>query len=428
MEKSTQKEPVKSAVLSIGDEILIGQIVNTNAAWISGRLTDLGFDNRMILTVGDTPQAITDGLDITGRHAGLIIVTGGLGPTADDLTRETIARFFGRPLEYRPEVEAHIRKLFDRMNYPFTDNNKSQAMVPRGTEILPNFYGTAPGMWIEHKGKIYVFLPGVPFEMKHIFTEELEPRLKERFRQPALVRKTVAVYGIGESLLAHRLKDWEAQLPPQIHLAYLPSPKRIRLRLQMRSERPEEARRIIDEQIEKLRAAIPDLTITVDTEDLAPVVHRRLKEAGQSLAVAESCTGGHVMAALVDIPGASKFLKGGVVAYAVDIKEKVLGVEPALVEKYSVVSEAVARAMAEGVRRLFGTDWAVATTGNAGPDKGQSDARVGTCVIAIAGPKGSFARTFLFGQPREKAIQRTMSKAYELLLGAVEGKESDLDR
>ncbi len=416
MEKSKPKEAVKSAVLSIGDEILIGQIVNTNAAWISGRLTDAGFDNRMILTIGDTPAAIADGLNITGVHADLIIVTGGLGPTADDLTRETIARFFDRPLEYRPEVEKHIRKLFERMHYPFTDNNKSQAMVPQGTEILPNFYGTAPGMWIEHKGKIYVFLPGVPFEMKHIFTEELEPRLRERFQQPALVRKTVSVYGIGESLLAHRLKDWEAGLPPEIHLAYLPSPKRIRLRLQMRSDRPGEARRIIDKQIEKLRAVIPDLTLSVETEDLAPVVHQKLTAARQSLSVAESCTGGHVMAALVDIPGASKFLKGGVVAYAVDIKEKLLNVEPALVAQYSVVSEPVAQAMAEGVRRLFGTDWAVATTGNAGPDKGQSDAELGTCVIGIAGPNGSFVRTFLFGQPREKAIQRTMSKAYELLL------------
>ncbi len=412
---------MKSGILTIGDEILIGQIDNTNATWLARKLTDLGFDNRLIVTVGDAPGDIRDGLDIMKKRVDLIIVTGGLGPTRDDLTRETIARYFGRKLVYKPEIEAHIRRMFARMNYPFTENNKSQALVPEGTKILWNHYGTAPGMWIEHEGKIFVFLPGVPFEMKHIFEEELEPLLKERFRLPRLVRKTVSVFGIGESLLADRLKEWEAQLPPEIHLAYLPSPRRIRLRLSIRTDDPERARRLIDEQIEKLKQAIPDLTVSVESEDLAPVVHQRLRQSGQTLAVAESCTGGHVMSALVDIPGASAFLKGGVVAYAVEIKERVLDVPRTLIEQYSVVSEPVALAMAQGVRRLFGTDWAVATTGNAGPEKGQSDAGPGTCVIAVVGPGVEKVDTFRFGQPREKAIQRTVSKAFEMLLKELGG-------
>jgi len=419
---------MKASILTIGDEILIGQVVNTNAAWLGKQLTDLGFDVYWMLTVGDTPEAIKDGLRETGRRSELIIVTGGLGPTRDDLTRQTIAEFFGRRLVYKPEVEAHIRRLFAKMNYPFTDNNKSQAMVPEGTKILWNYFGTAPGMWIEHEGKIYVFLPGVPFEMKHIFRDQLEPELKRRFHLPVLVRKTVSVYGIGESLLADRLKEWEAELPPELHLAYLPSPKRIRLRLSAKTYEPERIRRLIDEQFEKLRRYIPDLTVTTDTEDLAPVVHRRLTEAGQTLAVAESCTGGHVMSALVDIPGASAFLKGGVVAYAVDIKERILEVPHELIEQYSVASEPVALAMARNIRRKFGTDWAIATTGNAGPTKGQSDAEPGTCVIAVVGPDTEKAGTFLFGQPREKAIFRTLSKSFEMLLELLKGGRMTDDR
>ncbi len=415
--KTQAPQTVPAGILTIGDEILIGQIDNTNATWLARQLTDLGFDVKRMLTVGDTPSDIEEGLSYMENTVDFTVVTGGLGPTRDDLTRETIARYFGRKLIYKSEVEEHIRRLFARMNYPFTENNKSQAMVPEGTKILWNFYGTAPGMWIEHRGKIFVFLPGVPFEMKHIFTEELKPLLNERFHLPVLVRKTVSVFGIGESLLADRLKNWEAQLPPELHLAYLPSPKRIRLRLSARTFKPEKIRKLINEQIEKLKAAIPDLTVSAEHEDLTPEVHRLMKTRGKTLSVAESCTGGHVMAALVDLPGASHFLKGGIVAYATEIKEKVLNIPAEIIEKHSVVSEEVAREMALKVQSLLQTDYAIAVTGNAGPGKGDSQAEVGTCIIAVAGPeKKVTVQRFLFGQPREKAINRSVSKAFEMLI------------
>ena len=407
---------MKAGILTIGDEILIGQVVNTNAAWLGKELTRLGFDVTWMLTVGDKPEAIKDGLDAISRRADLIVVTGGLGPTRDDLTKQTIADYFGRKLVYKKEIEEHIRKLFARMNYPFTDNNKSQALVPEGTEILWNFYGTAPGMWIEHNGKIYIFLPGVPFEMKHIFKEEVEPRLKERFRLPVWVFKTVSVFGIGESLLADRLKEWEAQLPPELHLAYLPSPKRIRLRLSAKTDDPERIMRLIDEQIRKLKQYIPDLRVSVEHEDLVPEVHKVFKEKGKTLSAAESVTGGHIMAGLVDLAGASAFLKGGMVTYATESKIKVLGVPAEIIEKHSVVSAETAKEMARRVREKFQTDYAVATTGIAGPDKGDAEAELGTVYIAVATENSVEAHKFLFGRPREKVIQRAVEKAYELLL------------
>ena len=411
---------MNAAILTIGDELLIGQVVNTNAAWLGKELTRLGFDVKIMVAIGDKAEEIEDGLQICEKRADLIVVSGGLGPTQDDITRETLAEYFGKKLVYHKDVEEHIKKLFARMNYPFTDNNKSQAMVPEGTKILWNFYGTAPGMWLEKDGKIFVFLPGVPFEMKNIFTEYLKPELEKRFNLPKLVMKTVSVYGIGESLLAHRLQEWEKQLPGKIKLAYLPSPKRIRLRLQIKTHDIEKAEKLIDEQIKKLEKYIPDLTITIETEDLAPVVHRVFKNKGLTLSVAESCTGGNVMGGLVMIPGASKFLKGGMVTYATETKISALGVPREIIKKYSVVSEEVAKEMARRVRKIFKTDIAISVTGNAGPEKGDSDKEVGTCIIGVATEYQVEAHTYLFGQPREKAILRSISKAYEWAINKAE--------
>ncbi len=407
---------MKAGILTIGDEILIGQVVNTNAAWLGKQLTDLGFDVYWMLTVGDSPEAITDGLKAISERTDLIIVTGGLGPTRDDLTKETIAEFFGRKLMYKKEIEKHIKKLFARMNYPFTDNNKSQALVPEGTKILWNYYGTAPGMWIEHQNKIFVFLPGVPFEMKHIFNEYLKPELKKRFKLPVSIRKTVSVFGIGESLLADRLKEWEALLPPGLHLAYLPSPKRIRLRLSAKTYKPERVKKIIDEQFEKLKQYIPDLTVDFEHEDLSHELHETFKTLGKTLAVAESCTGGNIMANIVELPGASKFFLGGMVTYATESKWKVLGISQETVQHHSVVSRQTAEEMAIKVREKFDSDIAVATTGNAGPEKGDSDEELGTCFIAIAHRNSVKSYKFLFGQPRKKVIDRAVSKALELLI------------
>ncbi len=401
-------------IINIGDEILIGQINNTNAQWLAQQLQKLGIETTKMTVVSDRPEAIKTALKNT--DADIVIVTGGLGPTLDDLTKQTISEFFDDQLVFHPEIENHIKKMFAKMNYPYTDNNKGQAYLPAKAQILWNRYGTAPGMWIEKDQRVYVFLPGVPFEMKQIFTEEVLPKIKKMFDLPYLYHKTVTVFGIGESLLADRIKDWEKALPKNIKLAYLPHPGRIRLRLSSKGADINKLKQDIDIQIQKLKTYIPDLSISEQVEDLALAVHRQLTEKQKTIAFAESCTGGLLVSNLAQIPGASKFLMGAIVAYNTKIKIDVLKVDQKLIEKYSVVDETVAKAMAEHVRQMMHADFAIATTGNAGPTKGDSDAEVGTCIIAIADKNRTEAYRFQFGQPREKAVKRAVSKAYELLL------------
>ncbi len=401
-------------IINIGDEILIGQINNTNAQWLSQQLQKLGIETRKISVISDQPDDIKTALKNT--KADIIVVTGGLGPTLDDLTKQSITEFFNDKLVFHPEIEAHIKQMFAKMNYPYTDNNKGQSYLPSKAEILCNHYGTAPGMWIEKNHRIFIFLPGVPFEMKHIFENEAIPKIKAKFDLPYLYYKTVTVFGIGESLLADRIKDWEQHLPKHIKLAYLPHPGRIRLRLSAKGQQLDELKNSIDEQIQKLKQLIPDLTLSEQVEDLAIATHQTLTESGKTISFAESCTVGLLVSGLAQIPGASKFLMGGVVAYNTHIKIDVLKVDAKLIEKYSVVHEKVARAMAENVRELMHSDIGVATTGNAGPTKGDSDAPLGTCIIALATKDTTEVYRFQFGQPREKAVKRTVSKTYELIL------------
>jgi len=401
-------------IINIGDEILIGQINNTNAQWLAQQLQKLGIDTLKIEVVADKPKAIKQALK--NATADLVVVTGGLGPTLDDLTKQTITGFFGDKLVFHPEVETHIKQMFAKMNYPYTDNNKGQSYLPSKAEILWNHYGTAPGMWLEKNGQIFIFLPGVPFEMKQIFENEVVPKIKEKFDLPYLYHKTVTVFGIGESLLADKIKDWEKALPETVKLAYLPHPGRIRLRLSSKGNDLNKLKQVIEEQIKKLKQIIPDLTISEQVEDLALAVHQKLTEKHQTIGFAESCTGGLLVSNLAQIPGASKFLMGGIVAYNTKIKIEILGLDAGLIEKYSVVHEEVAKAMAMNVRIKMQANIGVATTGNAGPSKGDSDASLGTCIIAIATDNEVQAFRFQFGQPREKAVKRTVSKVFEILL------------
>jgi len=400
-------------IINIGDEILIGQTNNTNAQWLAKQLRDLGIDTIKMTVISDKPDAIKKALENT--QADLIIVTGGLGPTLDDLTKQSITEFFKDKLVHMPKIEAHIKRMFAKMNYPYTDNNKGQSYMPSKSDVLWNYYGTAPGMWFEQDNKVYVFLPGVPFEMKQIFENEVKPKIKEKYNLPYLYDKTLTVFGIGESLLASRIKEWEKNLPDEIKLAYLPHPGRIRLRLSAKGNDLKYLERIIDNQIDKLKKIIPDLTVSEQVEDLAYAVHQKLTEKGLTIAFAESCTGGLLVSGLAQIPGASKFLLGGIIAYNTKIKTEILYVDEILIKKYSVVHEKVAQAMAENVRKLFKGDIGVATTGNAGPSKGDSEAPVGTCIIAIAYKDEVAVQRYNFGQPREKAVKRTLSKAYELI-------------
>ena len=401
-------------IINIGDEILIGQINNTNAQWLAQQLRQLGIETIQINVIADQADDIKKALKTS--PADLIVVTGGLGPTLDDLTKQTITEFFDDRLIFKPEIEAHIKEMFAKMNYPYTDNNKGQSYLPSKADILWNHYGTAPGMWLEKNHKIYIFLPGVPFEMKQIFEKEVIPKIKTKFNLPHLYHKTVTVFGIGESLLADRLKNWEQNLPSNIKLAYLPHPGRIRLRLSSEGENLEALKKLIDKQIKKLKKAIPDLSLSEQVEDLALVVHQKLTDTKLRIALAESCTGGLLVSGLAQIPGASTFLMGGLVAYNTQIKIDVLKVPATLIEKYSVVHENVAITMAENIRKMMHADIGVATTGNAGPTKGDSNAPLGTCIIALATKDTTEAFRFQFGQPREKAVKRTVSKAYELIL------------
>ena len=401
-------------IINIGDEILIGQINNTNAQWLAQQLQKLGIETQKISVISDQPNDIKTALK--NSKADIVVVTGGLGPTLDDLTKQSITEFFDDKLVFHPEIEAHIKQMFAKMNYPYTDNNKGQPYLPSKAEILWNHYGTAPGMWIEKDHRVYIFLPGVPFEMKQIFENEVIPKIKAKFDLPYLYHKTVTVFGIGESLLADRIKDWEQNLPKHIKLAYLPHPGRIRLRLSAKGQQLDKLKNSIDEQIQKLKLLVPDLTVSEQVEDLALAAHQRLTESGKTISFAESCTGGLLVSSLAQIPGASKFLMGGIVAYNTQIKIDVLKVKDQLIKKYSVVHEKVASAMAENVRKLMHADIGVATTGNAGPTKGDSDAPLGTCIIAIATKDTTEVYRFQYGQPREKAVKRTVSKVFELIL------------
>ena len=405
---------VKAEIINIGDEILIGQINNTNSQWLAKQLRKIGVDTIKISAISDKPEDIRTNLG--NAKGNIVVVTGGLGPTLDDLTKQTITELFNDKLVFHPEIETHIKEMFAKMNYPYTDNNKGQSNIPSKAKILWNHYGTAPGMWITHKGIDYIFTPGVPFEMKQIFENEALPRIKEKYKLPILYNKTITVFGIGESLLADRIHDWEQQLPKEISLAYLPHPGRIRLRLSIKGEHRDKLIKIVDNEIDKLKTIIPDLTISEQVEDLAFAVHKALTEVGKTIAFAESCTGGLLVSDLAQIPGASAFLEGGIVAYDTRIKIDVLQVDKELIDTYSVVHERVAEAMALNVRRMMKADFGVATTGNAGPSKGDSDAAVGTCIIAISTPSGVKSYRFNHGQPREKAVKRTVSKVYELLL------------
>jgi nicotinamide-nucleotide amidase len=405
---------MKAEIINIGDEILIGQINNTNAQWLAQQLGQIGVDVIKISVISDKAEDINNTLQKT--QADLIVVTGGLGPTLDDITRQTITDFFDDKLVYKPEIEQHIKQMFAKMNYPYTDNNKGQSYVPSKAKILWNKYGTAPGMWIENNRKTYIFMPGVPFEMKSIFTDEALPLIKEKFELPILFNKTVTVFGIGESLLAERINVWEKQLPEQVSLAYLPHPGRIRLRLSIKGENKAQLKKTVQAEIDKLKHYIPDLTISEQVEDLVYAVHKKLSESKQSIAFAESCTGGRLVSDLAQIAGASAFLKGGIVAYDTSIKIDVLKVEKSLIDEFSVVHEKVAEAMAKNIRKLMNSDIGVATTGNAGPSKGDSEAEVGTCIVAIATENFVKSYRFLHGQPREKAVNRTISKVFELLL------------
>ena len=408
---------MKAAILTIGDEILIGQIVDTNSSFIAKSLDNIGIEVCEMQSIADDKQSILEAFARFQNRVDLVLITGGLGPTKDDITKHTFCEYFGDELQRNLAVEQHVVDLFQqKLKLVATQVNKDQALVPSRCEILHNAYGTAPGMWMKKEQTVFVSMPGVPYEMKAIVTDQLVPKLVREYQRPFIIHQTILTYGQGESRIAERIEDWENNLPSFIKLAYLPSPGRVRLRLSARGTDKGILESALQENIAQLDLLIGDIIVGFEETDTIEVVLGRLMQKQQlTLATAESCTGGKISQVISSVPGASAYFKGGIVSYATSVKEQVLGLDPKLIALQGVVSAAVALQMAENVRRLLKSDYAIATTGNAGPSLGDESVPLGTVFIAIASAQETVVQEFSFGQPREKVIDRAVIKSLELL-------------
>ena len=406
---------MNASIITIGDEILIGQIVDTNSVSIARHLNDAGIVVREKVSIGDDRSAIVETLRRSLAASQVVILTGGLGPTKDDITKKTLAEMFGSRLVNDPVVAAHVERMLTERGIAFNELNRSQALVPACCTVLFNAHGTAPGMWFEDEGRVVVSLPGVPFEMEHLMQDEVMPRLKARFALKQIVHRTLITSGLAESMLAERIETWETALPPYLKLAYLPNPGAVRLRLSAYEVEGESVSQEIERQFAALRTLIPEHIVGFETATLQELVHNLLTERSQTLATAESCTGGTIAARFTAMPGASAYFRCGVVSYSNEAKIDLLGVDPATLERFGAVSEQVARQMAEGVRRAADSDYAVATTGIAGPAGGSAEKPVGTVWIAVAGPRGTVAVLKQCGTDRGQIIDRASSQAIALL-------------
>ncbi|QLG44190.1 competence/damage-inducible protein A [Costertonia aggregata] len=405
-------------IITIGDEILIGQIVDTNSAFISKELNKIGISVYQITSVQDDEAHILNALRDAESRADIILLTGGLGPTKDDITKHTLCKYFDDVLIQDKKVLKHVEELFEKYitTSTISENNRKQALVPSKSVVLHNAYGTAPGMWIKKNNKAFVSLPGVPFEMKNLIANAVLPKIISEFKRPYIVHKTIMTYGLGESAIAEKIADWEDNLPTFIKLAYLPSLGRVRLRLTGKGTNKDQIIKGIQAEAQKLYPLIGDIIYgEEEDETLEFVIGKLLAERKMTVATAESFTGGKIAQQITSVPGASAYFKGSVVSYATETKIHLLKIPEQLVKQHSVVSEAVAKSMAENAKELLKTDFAIATTGNAGPSKGDSDADVGTVYIGIATPKGVFAEKYIMGNHRERIVQKSVNKAFEML-------------
>jgi len=409
---------MQAEIITIGDEILIGQIVDTNSAYISSELNKVGIKVYQITSVQDEREHILQALENAKGRVDLVLVTGGLGPTKDDITKQTFCEFFDDTLVENAEVLQNIKEIFQKyLKRPPLPSNLQQAMVPSKATVLQNEHGTAAGMWFENDGTVFVSMPGVPYEMKALIQNEVLPRVIKKFNRPFIYHKTLLTYGMGESEIQDKIQDWENALPSTIKLAYLPSLGRVRLRLSSNGTDKAKLHKAVDSEMDTLYALLDD--IAVGYEDETTIQERisiLLQKKNETLSVTESCTGGAIAEEITQLSGASKYFKGGLIPYATTLKSQILGVDPALIKKHTVVSIPVAEAMAQHSNKLFGTQYAVATTGIAGPTKGDGDDELGTVCLAIAGPNGTVSEKFSFGQPRERVIKKATNKAFEMLL------------
>lgn len=407
---------MQAEIITIGDEILIGQIVDSNSAFIAKELNKIGVSVYQITSIQDDKMHILDALRQANQRSQVVIITGGLGPTKDDITKHTLCEYFTDTLIENSEVLAHIEMLFAKyISTPISDLNRKQAMVPTKATVLKNEFGTAPGLWMQKDGTSFISMPGVPFEMKNLMKSAVLPRIISQYERPYILHKTIMTYGLGESAIAEKIEDWENNLPSSIKLAYLPSLGRVRLRLSSKGRDKEKLQAIVNEEAKKLYPLIGDIIYGEEDESIEVSIGNLLTDKKLTLATAESFTGGKIAEQLTAIPGASKYFKGSIVSYATEAKVNLLKVDADLIKKHSVVSEEVAVAMARNAKEILNTDFAIATSGNAGPTKGDSDEPVGTVYIAISTPKHTFAQKFTMGNHRERIVQKSVNKAFELL-------------
>lgn len=408
------------ALLSIGDELLIGKTINTNASWLGEQLSAIGFDIHCVETISDNREQILSSLNRLIAENNVVIITGGLGPTNDDITKFVLCELFHTELEFNQQAYDGMARYVLARNQEINEKNLTQAQFPKKARFVPNPCGTASGMWFEKNGTIVVSLPGVPREMKAIMSESVIPWLKERFKLPAIYHRHVLVSNIAESKLAEIIADWEEQLPSQIHLAYLPQPGIVKLRMSCTAETEEIAHSLVAIEEEKLSAIIKPYIWGYDDDTIEEVVGNLLLKYGETVATAESCTGGNISRMLTRISGSSTYYWGSIISYDTSVKIKELHVAPTDVEQYGVVSEQVVQTMATEVRKKIGTTYGVATSGIAGPMGGTTENPVGTVWIAVASEQNVVVQKFLFGTERETNIEKATVAALRMLQLVIE--------
>jgi nicotinamide-nucleotide amidase len=408
-------EKIIAGIITIGDELLIGQVIDTNSAWMAQELNKNGIWVGHRLAVGDVREDIWQALDIESRRASIILITGGLGPTADDITKPLLCDYFGGKMVVSQEALDNVKKIFERLQRPMITRNLQQAEVPDNCTVIPNHRGTAPGMWFEKEGRIFVSMPGVPHEMKGMMTDSVIPTLKKFFKLPFIAHRTLLTAGIGESFLADHIAAFEEALPPSIKLAYLPNYGMVRLRLTIHGEGPVALEALLQQQFDTLKGLVSEWMATDEDISLQEAIGRMLKTRGKTLGTAESCTGGHIAHLITTIPGSSDYYKGSVVSYDNEVKKKVLHVSPATLTTNGAVSEPTVEEMVKGALDLLDTDFVIATSGIMGPGGGSPEKPVGTVWVAVGNHQKIITQKFAFRFDRQRNIELAATNALNLL-------------
>ncbi len=406
---------MQAEIITIGDEILIGQIVDTNSAWMSKQLNEIGISVNRITSISDTKNAIVSSIEEAMSRVDLVLITGGLGPTNDDITKKTLSDYFACELVQDDGLYAKIEERLARYKIGMNAFNREQALIPDGARIIPNDFGSAPCMWFTRGNKHVISMPGVPFEMKNIMKSELLAKLSEEFDCPHVLHQTVMVQGLGESVLAEILEEWETNLPPVVKLAYLPSPGVVRLRMSLVGNDEAELEAIVETQLLGLKAILGERIFALDDEKIEQVIANLLLDQKKTVATAESCTGGNMAHMLTAMAGSSAYFKGSIVAYSNEVKANVLGVNKNSLEDFGAVSQQVVEQMAAGACKTIGSDYAIATSGIAGPDGGTDEKPVGTVWIAVASSDKVVSEKFTFSKERGRNIRMASMAGFNML-------------